>query len=414
MLLLMYITDENGENIQVAYAGIYSQPVVRRTKALRALNRASETNETGYPNLAREVNLYEHWGLDKRLEPIAQHFWADQDGAHVTEIGQDEFVLNPANGGGNLLAKSQGLYLRNGLTDLASFTTEGVNFYEEGSVVASFSSDAVTLGAGSMQALLNNSGLTINKDGLTRVELGESIVYYKPNGEDLAVLINEEQMHYEGAKDFSVEMEDGAYFYLIGAYTTEFGYYAPNYAEFSAMFNIGTDTDHSVSLGIGDDGNNHGVYSMSNGQWIICANGYGGATSEVLLNRTSSSAGNVVIANNGNLSKGTNSSRRYKKDIKDIGGELDPAKLYDARVVQFKYRDDYLMSDDQRFNKDMGGFIVEELEKVYPIAIDYSEGQPEDWNYRYLVPPMLKLIQDQKTEIDNLKERLGKIEGRTK
>lgn len=61
---LTVITDQDGNAIQVSYAGLYSQPVVQRMRSLKALNKASntravQTEETGYATLSREVNLYE-------------------------------------------------------------------------------------------------------------------------------------------------------------------------------------------------------------------------------------------------------------------------------------------------------------------------------------------------------------------
>ena len=128
--MLVNITDENGENIQVAYAGVYSQPLRRRGAKLKALNRAVEETK-GLPTLNREVNLYEHEGLEKRIDPIVQHFWTDEDGAHITEIGQDEFKDHPANGGGNLLARSDGIAIRDGETVLASFKGDTISLGEQ-------------------------------------------------------------------------------------------------------------------------------------------------------------------------------------------------------------------------------------------------------------------------------------------
>lgn len=128
--MLVNITDENGENIQVAYAGVYSQPLRRRGAKLKALNRAVEETK-GLPTLNREVNLYEHEGLEKRIEPIVQHFWTDEEGAHITEIGQDEFKDHPANGGGNLLARSDGIAIRDGETVLASFKGDTISLGEQ-------------------------------------------------------------------------------------------------------------------------------------------------------------------------------------------------------------------------------------------------------------------------------------------
>lgn len=54
-----------------------------------------------------------------------QHFWftgsGSDTGAHITEITREEFLADPENGGGNLVARSNGIAIRNGLTELASF-----------------------------------------------------------------------------------------------------------------------------------------------------------------------------------------------------------------------------------------------------------------------------------------------------
>lgn len=60
-----------------------------------------------------------------------QYFWHTEEGsdtgAHITELPQEEFLDDPDNGGGNLLARSNGIAIRNGLTELATF---GSNFIE--------------------------------------------------------------------------------------------------------------------------------------------------------------------------------------------------------------------------------------------------------------------------------------------
>ena len=106
--------------------------------------------------------------------------------------------------------------------------------------------------------------------------------------------------------------------------------------------------------------------------------------------------------------RSTSSSRRYKTDITEDLGALDPAVLYDLPVVRFKYRDDYLNENDARYGKDVIGFIAEVMAEKYPIAVQYDdEGRPEMWEGNYIVPAMLKLIQEQKKEIDKLKEVLN-------
>lgn len=60
----------------------------------------------------------------------AQYFWftstGTDTGAHITEIPQEDFLQDPANGGGNLLARSNGVAVRDGLTELAQFGADGI------------------------------------------------------------------------------------------------------------------------------------------------------------------------------------------------------------------------------------------------------------------------------------------------
>lgn len=106
------------------------------------------------------------------------------------------------------------------------------------------------------------------------------------------------------------------------------------------------------------------------------------------------------------------SSRRYKHDIEPINNSnIDPHLLYNIEVVQFKFNNDYLAKDDQRYGIDVPGFIAENIAEKYPIAADINDdGTVEDWNDRFLIPPMLKLIQEQKQMIDDLEHRLSQLE----
>lgn len=57
-----------------------------------------------------------------------QYFWHTQEGtdtgAHITEIPKEDFLADPENGGGNLLARSNGVAVRDGLTELAAFLAD--------------------------------------------------------------------------------------------------------------------------------------------------------------------------------------------------------------------------------------------------------------------------------------------------
>lgn len=146
-----------------------------------------------------------------------------------------------------------------------------------------------------------------------------------------------------------------------------------------------------------------------------------------IRNRSSTAAANVRCQDRTYyLATSATSSRRYKHDIADISKEeLNPERLYNLPVRQFIYNLDYIEPDDQRYGETVCGFIAEEVEKIYPVACEYNANStPENWDIRYIIPPMLALIQNQhkeieqlkqdnislKGEVDILKQRLGKME----
>lgn len=132
---------------------------------------------------------------------------------------------------------------------------------------------------------------------------------------------------------------------------------------------------------------------------------------------TVSYATNCFVGAGGTLSRTTNtSSKTVKHDIQPLGVnvEIDAKHLYDVEVVQFKYNEDMLPEEDFRYHQDLPGFIIEDLDKKYPIAIDKDGENIKhwSWNSQYLIPPMLKLIQEQKKEIDELKEKVSNLEAK--
>lgn len=64
----------------------------------------------------------------------AQYFWVstggNDNGAHITAIPQEEFEADPQNGGGNTLLTTNGVAIRDGLTELASFASDGIRIDE--------------------------------------------------------------------------------------------------------------------------------------------------------------------------------------------------------------------------------------------------------------------------------------------
>jgi len=114
----MTINARQGDTVQVRVAngtaflvGNGSAPPTDDHKADIATNLAYKAQETAEEAVA---------GVDG----VVQYFWHDANGAHITEIPQKEFVDNPS--GSNLLAKSGGIALRNGTTDLAKFESNQI------------------------------------------------------------------------------------------------------------------------------------------------------------------------------------------------------------------------------------------------------------------------------------------------
>lgn len=116
------------------------------------------------------------------------------------------------------------------------------------------------------------------------------------------------------------------------------------------------------------------------------------------------------IGNDYRLGRPSSSSRRYKEDIQPVVDDrLDPHRLYDIEVVQFKFKEGYFEQDDpyEQDRKDVIGFIAEDVYEHYPQAAIMLDDDVENWDERYIIPPMLKLIQEQNDRITELERRLS-------
>jgi hypothetical protein len=196
----------------------------------------------------------------------------------------------------------------------------------------------------------------------------------------------------------------------VGGWTTHCYPYMPG----APNIDLGTrsfrwnDVRISGNLMVGHDGSSNDdngttvkIKLLPNGN--IYANALGTATTA-----------NFITQASGFLRVNTSSSRRYKTDIVDIDSvdSLNPESLLNIPVRAFKYNSDHLSESDQRFGVMMPGFIAEEVELVYPSAVDYNDdGTPERWNTNMIIPGMLSLIQKQNLQIESLKQRLDALEG---
>lgn len=125
---------------------------------------------------------------------------------------------------------------------------------------------------------------------------------------------------------------------------------------------------------------------------------------------TSNASGSTLILYNNYVYKLSSSSKRYKKHVKNMtSGEAE--RLLDIPVVWFKYNDGYLAPGDRFEGKPLPGFYAEDVYDAFPEGAMLNEsGQVEDWNYRTMVPAMMKLIQDQQETINSLIKRIERLE----
>lgn len=111
-----------------------------------------------------------------------------------------------------------------------------------------------------------------------------------------------------------------------------------------------------------------------------------------------SSTGTQVYVNSSDVLGTTTSSRRYKENIKPLTDD-ESARLYKLNPVTFNYK-----ADDAK--EYCYGLIAEEVEKVMPDMVIYDKkGQIETVKYHFLVPMLLKEIQNIRKEIDKLKKK---------
>jgi hypothetical protein len=125
---------------------------------------------------------------------------------------------------------------------------------------------------------------------------------------------------------------------------------------------------------------------------------------------TSNASGSTLILYNNYVYKLSSSSKRYKKHVKNMTSS-EAERLLDIPVVWFEYNEGYLAPGDRFEGKPLPGFYAEDVYDAFPEGAMLNEdGQVEDWNYRTMIPAMMKLIQDQQETINSLNKRIERLE----
>ena len=116
-----------------------------------------------------------------------------------------------------------------------------------------------------------------------------------------------------------------------------------------------------------------------------------------------------IDQNNYKVSVLSSSSKRYKI----LGASLPEEfieNLYNIEPIMARYKEGYLAKGDERADAEFPMFIAEDVDKYFPLAVDHNtDGLPENWNERIMVPAMFAMIKSQKSEIDLLKQELNEI-----
>lgn len=116
----------------------------------------------------------------------------------------------------------------------------------------------------------------------------------------------------------------------------------------------------------------------------------------------------VLVNSNGSLGTST-SSARFKENIEPL--PYLPADILKLRPITFRYKADHLEEDADRPVE--VGLIAEEVAALGFDELVYrdKEGQPEGIAYEKLAVLLVKVCQDQQTQLDALSARLDKIGG---
>ena len=126
---------------------------------------------------------------------------------------------------------------------------------------------------------------------------------------------------------------------------------------------------------------------------------------------TTANSANANLDTGGYLGRSTASSKRYKDNIADWNGNgLETILALQPRT--FNYKADYYKHPEVQ----MLGLIAEEVAEVSPYLAEYENenrtGQIENVKYANIVVPLIKAVQEQQIQIQNLQEQNQALKSR--
>jgi hypothetical protein len=94
------------------------------------------------------------------------------------------------------------------------------------------------------------------------------------------------------------------------------------------------------------------------------------------------------------------SSKKYKRDIQDLGTNIVEAKLADLKPKSFRYINS---------NSVLFGLIAEDVCNTVPEAVVYKSNEPEAVRYDVLVALLVKAYQVEKNKLADARKEIAKL-----
>mgnify|MGYP007064900550 CR=1 FL=1 len=119
---------------------------------------------------------------------------------------------------------------------------------------------------------------------------------------------------------------------------------------------------------------------------------------------------NAWISNNDyRLRAYGSSSERYKILGKSLTEEFIE-NLYNIEPIMARYKDGYLEEHDERVGVEFPMFRAEDVDEYFPLAVDHNtDGLPENWNERIMIPAMFAMLKSQKEQLDRQEKLINQL-----
>ena len=314
---------------------------------------------------------------------IANTLTADQSGS----IAGWKFDANTFYKNSNIFANENGMYLGNdGLSIKDVFTVD-----KDGNCVANnFSSNNVNILGGSfVLGEVGNETHQINM-GVTSYSSYFNIIGEQSNALEgirtkFTTSISSNSYQILAQNSETLEMQD-----VLEICGSEYDHIAPGIVT----------RPHILIEQYNNYGSNRKLYLSASS--ITCTSAYEQRSFSGLEKRA------LYVGSDGTIGAAS-SSRRYKQDIStELDDTFNPHQIYDLPVSQFRYKEEFSGGDNTELYI---GFIAEDVAKYYPSAARWNEDHTEvdTWEMSDMFPALVKLIQEQHSDIEMLKKEIEKL-----